>query len=96
MRSSEASSDEEKGLRRQLDEIGFCRADEAVVFADTEEDLMRGRAGALSSRSRRNFGRGREDGDGRASRGAHLASCLTSVSGGCGLGGTCYISYADE
>lgn len=58
----EVSSDKEKGLRRQLNEK-FFRADEAIVFADTEEDLMWGRAGALSSRSQRNFGRGREDRD---------------------------------
>lgn len=96
MCSLEASGNKEKGLKRQLDEIGFCRASEAVVFADTEEDLMRGRAGALSSGSRRDFGRGREDGDERASGGAHLASWLTSVFGGCGAGRTCCVSYSDK
>lgn len=96
MCSSEASSDKEKGLRRQLDETGVCRAGEAIVFADTEEDLMRGRAGALSSRSRSNFGGGREDGDERVSGGAHLASSSASAFGGCGVGGTCYTSHSDE
>lgn len=67
MCSSEASGDKEKGLRRQLDERGVCRAGEAAVLADTEEDLTRGRAGALSSGSRRGFGGGREDGDERVS-----------------------------
>lgn len=42
MCSSAASSDKEKGLRRQLDETGVCRVGEAIVFADTEEDLSGG------------------------------------------------------